>query len=270
MNSSKVVLITGATAGIGLSIAQFLHNQGHIVYGTGRTAHGLASEGFQLLSMDQQNTSSIDLCVSKIIAEHSKIDILINNAGIGMAGPIEEISEESALSIFNINLIGIQRVCNAVLPYMRKQRQGTIINVSSIAAEMGLPFRAHYCSSKAATEGFSEALSMEVRSFGINVVVIQPGDMKTSINKNRVEIDATKDSPYYSAYKHTREKINNAVEHGANPIVIAHLVNKIINKKNPRFKYRVGGFLEKLAVFVKNVLPYRWYESLMMNYYKIK
>lgn len=269
MSSKKIVLITGATAGIGKAVATLLHRKGLKVYGTGRTASGISPEGYKLLSLDQQHTESITATVNHIIKQEGRIDILINNAGIGMAGAVEELSDTESLNIFDINVIGLQRVCKAILPIMRAQKKGTIINISSIAAELGLPFRAHYCSSKSATDAFSEALSMEVRNHGINVVILQPGDMKTSINKNRYEVKPDENSPYFGPYKYTRELINSSVENGDNPEKIGQLVYKIINKKNPRFKYSKGRFLEKLAVFVKNNIPYRWYEFLMMKYYKL-
>lgn len=269
MNTKQVVLVTGATSGIGLAIASYLHKKGHTVYGTGRTASGISAGGFKLLSLDQLNTTTINTAIETILTSEGRIDVLVNNAGVGMAGPVESLSGKESLHIFHVNLIGLQQVCNAVLPSMRKQKRGTIINISSIAAELGLPFRAHYCSSKSATDTFSEALSMEVRGQGINVVILQPGDMKTNINESRYEVDLEPESPYYHAYKYSRALINSSVTNGDNPLKIGKLVNKIMNKKHPRFKYRQGRFLENLAVFVKNNIPYRWYEFLMMKYYKL-
>lgn len=270
MKSSKqVILITGATSGIGEAIAIFLHQKGHKVYGTGRGEPCLHPNGFQILQMNINKTETVNKAISTLIGKEGRIDVLVNNAGIGLAGAVEETSEEDALKVFDTNVIGLHRTCNAVLPIMRKQKQGKIINVGSMAGMIGLPFRAYYSASKYATEGFSEALSMEVKQFGIKVVLIQPGDVKTKINENRVETESNVNSPYHKSYNYVKNIFSNAVASAFEPIEIAKITHKIISSKNPSFRYRKGAFFENFSFFVKKITSFRLFETFVTMYYKM-
>jgi short-subunit dehydrogenase len=264
----KVILVTGATAGIGQAIAEHLHHQGHKVYGTGRKTSGL-TKSFNLISLDLNNTSSVNQAVDGIIMKEGRLDVLVNNAGMGLAGAIEETSEEEVTKLFDTNLLGLHRTCAAVIPHMRRQRSGKIINIGSMAGMIGLPFRGYYSASKYAVEGFSESLSMELKQFGIKVVLVQPGDMKTSINQNRVEVQSTNNSPYFTSYNYVKAKFTNAVANAYDPIVIAKIISNIINQSNPRFRYRKGNLFENFTYFVKCTVPFRWFETFVNMYYRM-
>lgn len=266
----KVIIVTGASSGIGEATAVFLHQKGHKVYGTSRSLASVHSSGFQLLQLNVNDTQSVNDCVDLIIEKEGEIDVLVNNAGIGLAGAVEEISEKEAQLIFDTNVIGIHRTCSAVLPHMRKQKSGQIINIGSMAGMIGLPYRGFYSASKFAIEGFSEALSMEVKQFGIKVILLQPGDMKTSINQNRVEVLGDENSPYRKSFLFVRNKFNTSVDNAFDPIVIAKIVNRIINTKNPHFRYRKGSLFEDFSHVVKTIVPFRWFETFVTTYYKMR
>ncbi len=269
METNQVILVTGASSGIGEAIAIHLHQKGHIVYGSGRTAHGLHTSGFRFISLNVNDSESVNNAVEYIIQKETRLDVLINNAGIGLAGAVEEVDEESVKHIFDTNITGVYRTCKAVLPQMRRQKSGKIINIGSIAGMIGLPYRSFYSASKFAIEGFSEGLSMEVKQFGIKVVLVQPGDMKTSINQNRIEVDGGQDSPYLESFNYVRSKFSNAVDNAFEPIVIAKIIDQIINDKRPSFRYIKGSFFEYLTCFLKSTLSFRSFEKAVTSYYKM-
>jgi short-subunit dehydrogenase len=265
----QVILVTGASSGIGESIASFLHQKGNIVYGTSRNTPKQHSSGFHLVQLNINDTNSVNQCVQNIISKEGRIDVLVNNAGIGLAGAVEEITEEDVRLILDTNVVGLHRTCQAVLPHMRQQRSGKIINIGSMAGMIGLPFRAYYSATKFAVEGFSEALSMEIKQFGIKVVLVQPGDMKTKINQNRIEIEGDQHSPYFKSFNFVRAKFNHAVDNAFDPVVIAKIVNKVILAKNPNFRYKKGAFFENFSLTVKRIVPFRWFETFVTMYYQM-
>lgn len=267
--TAQVILVTGATSGIGEAIATLLYKEGHKVYGTGRSVSKLKNFSYPLLKMDINSIESVVTAIQELILKEGRVDVLVNNAGMGLAGAVEETSDEDVVKILDTNVVGLHRTCTAVLPHMRKQRFGKIINIGSMGGMIGLPFRSYYCASKFATEGFSEALSMEVKQFGVKVVLVQPGDMKTKINLNRVETESAVTSPYYESYNYVRNKFSNAVEAASEPIVIAKIVNRIINKKSPAFRYKKGAFFENFSHAVKRIVPFRWFETFVTMYYKM-
>lgn len=266
---SKVVLITGATSGIGEAIAQFLYIKGYKVYGTGRNPAPTHTSGFPLIKLDINSQETIDEAVQFIFKQEGRIDAIVNNAGLGLAGPFEETGVEDVQQLMDTNIIGILRTSKAILPIMRRQKSGNIINIGSIGGLTGLPFRSFYCASKYATEGLSESLSMEVKQFGIKVSLIQPGDMKTKINLNRKELELSADSDYFDSYNKVRKEINDSVEKSQDPVKVAKAVYKILNSKYPKFRYRVGLPFENFTILVKRLVPFKFYQYLVNNHYKI-
>lgn len=267
----KVAFITGGTSGIGKAICTYLSTKGITVYGSGRKAeNGSTLDGFNLVQCDVTSDDSVKNALAYIFEKEGQIDLLVNNAGIGMAGSIEDSEIDEIRNIFNTNVAGTIRTCKTVLPYMRKQKSGLIINISSVGGLMGLPYRGIYSSSKSSVELISEAMSMEVMKFGIKVVLIEPGDFKTSINENRKVSPNTKSSIYKDEFEHIHEVINAEVANGQNPFKIGKLVYKILNKKHPRVRYNTGDFSSKLALTLKRLLPTRLFERIIMNHYKIK
>ena len=267
----QVAFITGGTSGIGKAICIYLSNKGIIVYGTGRKVEsGEVSKGYTLVQCDVTKDLSVQKAIQYVIDQEGQIDLLVNNAGIGMAGAIEDSEINEILNVFNTNVAGTLRTCKAVLPFMRSQKSGLIINISSVGGLMGLPYRGIYSSSKSSVELISEAMSMEVMKFGIKVVLIEPGDFNTSINQNRKVSPKTKESIYNSEFERIHVLINEEVEKGQNPFKIGKLVYKILNNKNPSVRYNTGNFSSKLALFLKRILPTRLFERIIMNHYKIK
>lgn len=266
---NKVVLITGASSGIGKSIGEFLQNKGFIVYGTSRNPSKYKNSPLKLLSLEVSDENSISNAVSEIIKIEGKLDVLINNAGKGITGPVEETPLEEIKKAFDTNFFGVINVCNGVLPEMRNQKKGLIINISSIAGYMGLPYRGMYSASKSALSIYSEVLSLEVKQFGIIVVDVAPGDFATNIAAGRYHTPLLKNSNYKEHYSKVLKQIDEEVDTGLQPEVMAKAIYKIILKKKPRVRYRVGTFMQRYSIHIKRMLSDRFYEKLMMRHYKL-
>lgn len=268
---SKVVFITGGSSGIGKSIGEFLHERNYIVYGTSRNPERyLSSSQIPLLALDVNNTESIDKAIQEVLLKEGRIDVLINNAGIGITGPLEETPTEEIKKAFETNVFGPLEVMKAVLPSMRKQGSGFIINVTSIAGYMGLPYRGIYSATKGSLGIISEAYRMEVQPFGIEITTIAPGDFATNIAAGRYHAPVLEGSPYGSSYRETLQMMNEHVDHGSDPVEMAKMVLKIMETRQPKVHYRVGSFIQKFSVILKKILPSRVYESMLMKHYKLK
>ncbi|RZK77974.1 MAG: SDR family oxidoreductase [Pedobacter sp.] len=265
---SKIVLITGASTGLGETIANYLVRQGYTVYGTSRSIEGQA-KSFHTLNMDVCSDNSIQDAIQRIIEEQGRIDVLVNNAGLAIAGPVESLPLAEVQRVFDTNVMGTLRTIQAVLPSMREHRSGLIINISSIAAEAGLPFRGGYCASKAAVDRLTEALRFEVAKFGIQACYVQPGGTKTDINKNRLKVSLPFDSVYKETFDQTYELIDESVSQGINADVFGPLINEIIQSSQVDRVYRVGKKLEKFSVVLKKILPTAIYERMILNHYKM-
>ncbi|MFP9115194.1 SDR family oxidoreductase [Flavobacterium sp. RHBU_3] len=266
---SKVVFITGASSGIGKSIGEFLHHKGYRVYGTSRNPQNVTGSLFPLVALDVRNTDTIKAAVAQVIAEAGAIDVLVNNAGVGITGPIEEIPAEEIKNNFEVNLFGPIEVMKAVLPQMRTQKSGLIINVTSIAGYMGLPYRGVYSASKGALELITEALRMEVKGFGINITSVAPGDFATNIAAGRYHAPLVKGSAYEVPYGNTLSMMNEHVDAGSDPTQMAEAVYAIMHKLKPNVHYRVGVFMQKFSIVLKKLLPDKVYEKMLMNHYKL-
>jgi len=222
-----------------------------------------------MLALDVTKVETIKNAVSEIIAKEGKLDVLVNNAGKGITGPIEDTPTEEMKDNFETNFFGPIEVMKAVLPQMRKQKSGTIVNVTSIAGYMGLPFRGIYSASKGALELVSEAVSMEVKQFGINVINIAPGDFSTNIASGRYHTPVFENSAYKEKYAENLALMDEHVDSGMDTKVMAEAIYKIINTNSPKIHYKVGAFMEKFSVVLKRVLPDKVYEKLLMNHYKL-
>ncbi|SFW17570.1 SDR family oxidoreductase [Cellulophaga fucicola] len=268
--SKKVVLITGGSSGIGKSIGIYLTAQGYKVYGTTRNKAKYPNfNDFNLVELDVRKTETIAQAVSYVVAQEGSIDVLVNNAGVGITGPIEETPDEEIVNAFNINLNGPIHLMKAVLPQMRKQKNGLIINITSIAGYMGLPYRGIYSASKGALELVVEAMRMEVKDFGVHITTVAPGDFATNIASGRYHAPLLEDSAYKIPYGNTLQVMNEHVDSGEDPIQVAKMVFKIMNTKKPKVHYRVGAFMQKFSLFLKKILPDKTYEKLLLNHYKL-
>ena len=269
MENSRIVLITGASSGIGLSIGQHLSSLQYQVVGTSRNPDKYPNHPFPLIAMDVLDNTSVKNGVAAVIAAYARIDVLINNAGMGMAGPLEEMDLEAVDSLMNTNLNGPIRVMQHTLAIMHKQQSGRIINVASLAGDNGLPFRSIYAASKAGLMRVSESLRLELRHTPIQCTVLSPGSIKTAIAENRYYAPLAENSVYYKQYKASLADMNNHVSKGLPPICVAKKVEKLINNKKLKPHYSVGPFLEVLSPIIKFLLPQRAYENLIASFYNL-
>jgi len=266
---SKVVLITGGSSGIGKSVGEFLKGKGFTVYGTSRNPQNYPDSQFPIVALDVIDNKSILNCIEEVISNEGKIDVLINNAGAGITGPIEEIPEAEIKRNFDTNFFGPINVIKAVLPKMRTQNSGLIINVTSIAGYMGLPYRGVYSASKGALELITEAFRMEIKGFNINMTNVAPGDFATNIAAGRYHAPVNSSSPYKESYGNTLKLMDEHVHSGQDPLLMAKAIFKVINSKSPKVHYKVGEFMQKFSIVLKRVLPDKVYEKLLMNHYKL-
>lgn len=266
---NKVVLITGGSSGIGKSIGEYLHKKGFVVYGTSRNPEKAANSLFPLIALDVRDPASIQYAVSKVIEISGRIDVVINNAGVGITGPLEEIPMEEIKNNFETNFFGPIEVMKSVLPQMRDQKSGLIINITSIAAYMGLPYRSVYSASKGALELITEALRMEVKQFGIEITNVAPGDFATNIASGRYHAPVIKGSAYEKVYGDTLQTMNEHVDSGSNPNEMAEAIYKIMQEKSPKIHYKIGVFMQKFSIVLKRLLPDKVYEKMLMNHYKL-
>lgn len=267
---SKVVLITGGSSGIGKTVGNYLQTKGYKVYGSSRNPENVTDSSFPLIAIDVRNSQTIQQAVQEIIDKEGKIDVLINNAGVGITGPVEEIPLDEIQNNFHTNVFGPIEMMKAVLPFMRNQKSGLIINVTSIAGYMGLPFRGIYSASKGALELITESIRMEVKPFNIKVTNVAPGDFATDIAARRFHAPVLEDSAYKEVYSQQLATIDTHVNDGGDPVEMVKAIDAIIQTKNPKVHYKVGAFMQKFSIFLKKILPDTVYEKILMNHYKIK
>ncbi len=239
MNKQEVALVTGASSGFGQIIAHRLAQTGYRVFGTSRKELAAATGDVEMLVLDVQSDQSIKSCIEMVLSRSNRIDLLVNNAGQAHTSVVEETSLEQAKDILEVNFWGIVRVTAAVLPIMRQQRSGHIINISSLAGLIGTPGQAFYSASKFALEGYSEALRLEVEQFNIRLSLIEPGFFKTNLHhtlrKGELAIQ-----DYHVLRTIVEASIQQAIAHGGSPEKVAELVVSVAKSKSPKLRYRVG------------------------------
>ena len=266
---SKTALVTGASSGIGEETARTLHKLGYTVYAAARRTdrlEQLTPTGIHALTMDVTDDESMTSGIEKIIAETGRIDVLVNNAGYGSYGAIEDVSIDEARRQFEVNVFGLARLTQLVLPHMRAQRSGTIINISSIGGRFTTLLGGWYHASKHAVEALSDALRMETATFGIDVVVIEPGLIRTEwsgIAANHLE-ETAEGSAYASQIKAVANSMRSEStnKRQSPPSVIADTVEKIVTARKPRTRYVVG-FAAKPLVTLRRLLPDRAFDRLI-------
>ena len=256
---NKVVVVTGASAGIGKSICHYLTKKGFIVYGLSRRK--VNDEPFFNFQVDITYVSSIDHAIETIIENEGRIDILINNAGMGISGSVENTPLEDARRLFDVNFFGSVQMIQRIIPHMRKNGYGKIINISSLAANFPIPFQTFYSASKAAFSSFTHALHNELKPFNISVTAVLPGDIKTEFTKHREKND-NDDEAYGTRIKKSIETMEKDEQNGMDPIVISKQVYKLIRKKKMPiestvgFQYKTMLFIQRFVskTFVNNIL----------------
>jgi short-subunit dehydrogenase len=267
----KIILITGISSGFGKHTASLLAKAGHKVYGTVRNP-AVIDPLVQVVGLDLTKPELITRAIEFVMVNEGRIDVLINNAGMHTGGPIETLPIETIKLQMDTNFLGMVQLIQAVLPIMRKQGSGTIINFGSIGGLMGLPFQAFYSASKFAIEGFSEALRMEVKQFNINIVVINPGDFHTSNSANRRGFLAPtgEDDPYKSQFEKSLSIIEKDEAKGWAPEILAKKIVKIVDCRNPKQRYIISSLEQKLAVVIKHILPGKIFSKILEDHYGIK
>jgi short-subunit dehydrogenase len=210
--------------------------------------------------VDIRSEKAVRAAILAIIRNEKRIDVLVNNAGVGIAGAVEETSTDEAKDLFDVNLWGLHRLCRHVVPQMRRQGFGTIINVSSLAGFQAIPFQGIYSASKHAIEAVSEALSMELKPFGIRVCVVEPGDAATSFTRNRLYCRQSRRSVYGRTFLSVMRTVEHDEENGLAAEVVGACICRIVNGESRRFRYPVGNALQRLAVRLKHLIPYALFE----------
>ncbi|MGX8712192.1 MAG: SDR family oxidoreductase [bacterium] len=263
----QVIIITGASSGFGKATAELLASKGHIVYGLCRRP--MEDNTIRYRQCDVRNREQIAAVVTEIIAEQGRVDVLVNNAGMGIGGALELATEEEIDLQMGTNFMGCVNMCQAILPYMRKARNGKIINLSSIGGVMGLPYQGFYSASKFAIEGFTETLSAEVRGFGIRVCMVEPGDFATGFTGSRKNSQATLDNPDYGPiFRRSLAIIEKEENGGLKPEVLARRIAKLVEKKNPPLRNVVANLEQWLSTVIKRVLTGNQMVSILRGYYK--
>lgn len=262
MENKKIIVITGASYGIGKTTAKFLEEKGYIVYKLARTK--MENDPFYI-SCDITKKEDVKNAINIIYEKEKRIDVLVNNAGIGVSGAIELSTYEELNKIINVNFIGAVSMIQEVIPYLRKTK-GKIINIGSVAGELTIPFQAYYSCTKAALSTLTEALRMELRPFDIKVSIILPGDTKTSFTKNREQPFDMNNTLYKERIESSLKRMEKDEQNGKNPKTVAKVIYRVIKKKNPPIKVTVG-FSYKLLVFLKRLLPTRFINYILYNMY---
>lgn len=262
-NREKVVLVTGASSGLGRSTATLLSEKGYRVFGTSRKPSH-SKHKFEMLQLDVTSDKSVKACVSALMKKEGRIDILINNAGYAAKGALEETSVDESIANFETNFFGVIRMVNEVLPIMRRQREGQIINIGSIAAVIPVPFQGIYASTKAALFAYSQQLRHEVSNLNIQVSIVEPGFFRTEIIGNS---GGAKKS--IRDYEERREKVSSRIEEelkkGGEPQLVANEVLKIVGSTSPHFRYPVGK--EKSYLLLKRIIPESIFEKQTSNFW---
>ena len=270
----KVILITGASSGIGKDTAISLIKHGHVVYGAARRLEmmqDIIQAGGHAIKMDILKEKNIDDVVNQIIKEQSRVDVLINNAGYGLWGAVETISIDEAKRQFDVNIFGLAYLTKKIIPFMREQKSGKIINMSSMGGKVYTPFGAWYHATKYALEGWSDCLRIELKSFGIDEILIEPGVIKTEFQD--VMMDSTVERSIGTPYEKKLKALEKATQEmyargiGSPPSTITKLIIKAINSHNPKRRY-VGGLFAKPMLFIKKWFGDKMYEKAIMSQIK--
>jgi NAD(P)-dependent dehydrogenase (short-subunit alcohol dehydrogenase family) len=254
MADRQVVLVTGASSGIGFETASLLASRGYKTFGTSRAPDARAGpKGVEILKLDVRSDEDARTVAAEILRRERRLDVLVNNAGFGLFGAAEETSLEEARGQFETNFWGAVRMTVAVLPHMRERRAGRIINISSVLGFMPLPFQAFYVASKHALEGYSEVLSLEVRPFGIHVVLIEPSSIHTAFVEHHEDVKTRLDR-YAAERNRVFEMMRERIHHGSHPRSVARAVLAVIRASEPNMRYTAGTGSATLKI-ARTLLP---------------
>lgn len=264
--NKKIIIITGSSSGIGETLANHFVESGHTVYGLSRSNREKGK--FKHIATDVTKRENVFQSVAQIIDEVGKIDVLINNAGVGMLGAIEDATKEDLDKLINVNIFGSLFMMQAVLPHMRKQKSGHILNVSSIASNHGLPFRGYYSASKSAIDRMTESVRLENHKTGVEITTVNFGDIQTPIADSRIQSTV---SPFYKKnYEKITQYIDQEVQHGMKAEALIPIITRLLRKKNLKPHYHIGKPMQKFSITLKRVIGQRMFERLLANYSKLE
>lgn len=265
---TMVILITGITSGFGKAMAERLNADGHKVYGTHRHCEDFI-EGVTYIKAEATDEEDCKNAVNQVLEAEGRIDVFINNAGMGIGGPLEFCSIEDARRQMDVNWLGMVRFLHYIIPVMRRQKSGKIICFSSIGGLIGLPFQGLYSASKFAIEGYCEALRIELRGTGVSVTVIEPGDFSTKFTASRKSVSTEEVGDAYPTYAESLASIEKDETTGLKPEYLAGKISRIVMKKNPACSYIISTFEQKLSVVIKKIVPQKLFSSIIASYYKL-
>lgn len=265
----KVILVTGASSGIGKAMAKKLANEGHMVYCAARRLEkmsDLKDLGIPIIKMDLADEVSVVEAVKSVIRREGRLDVLINNAGQSLFGALEDVSICEARHQFEVNLFGGMRLSQLVIPYMRRKNYGKIINISSIDGKLAMPMGGWYSASKFALEGLSDTLRNEVKQFGIDVILIQPGGVKSELGpiamSNMVKISG---NGCYGQLAHKLARVNRSSDiKYSEPVIIADVVSKAISSENPKTRY-IAGYMARPLLVLRSFLTDKLMDKVLMS-----
>ena len=273
MVDKKVALVTGASSGIGESTANELHRLGYIVYAAARRVEkmaGLSEQGIHVIKMDVTDDASMIEGVNRILREQGQIDVLVNNAGYGSYGSLEDVPLDEGRYQFEVNVFGLARLSQLVIPSMRERKSGRIINVSSIGGKGGEPLGSWYHATKFAVEGMSDSMRYELKPFGIDVVIIEPGAIYTEWGQIAIDnLLKTSEGGAYSQYAKQHAKvlgISTDPNRASHPQVIGEEIGKAVTARRPKIRYAAGAHA-KSAMFFRKILPDRIYDAFILRFY---
>lgn len=264
----KNILISGASSGIGKMVGEFLTDKGHNVIGTSRNPDPNYKK-FELIALDVTDDESVNETCKMALEKLGKVDVLINNAGFGISGPIENTSIEEAKNQFNANYFGVVRMTTKLLPHFRSNCDGLIINISSLGGLIGLPFQGHYSASKFALEGFIEALRMELKPFNIRACNINPADFNTEFSANRKLVSEVSNE-YRQKFNQFLKMYEKDEREGADPILIAKLIDKLIQQDAVSVRYVIGKQSQTMGFTIKRLLGSNLFEKMMNKMWNVE
>jgi NAD(P)-dependent dehydrogenase (short-subunit alcohol dehydrogenase family) len=262
----RVILITGASRGIGLATATLLTRRGHRVFGTSRTPDQYKHQGFTVLQLDVRDAASVKQCVDSVLERAGHIDVLVNNAGYSLSGAVEEATAEDAQRLFDVNFFGVIRMTNAVLFQMRQSHSGQIINMGSLAGLVGVPYLGIYAASKYALEGYTTSLRYELRAFGLYASMIDAGDIATNIKLEK----PSNTMPDYNGVRERATAIHDSnVRNGPPPERVARVIAQAVEARIPRMRYTVTQGEQYWVPWMRRLLPEWLTERIIRSTYKL-
>lgn len=265
---SKNILITGASAGLGKATALYFKQHGYTVYGTSRNPTSLTDTSIHWLPLDLSKPESVDALCHYFVENDIALDALINNAGTGLVASVIDTKRSDWKEIFEVNLFGPLQLIRGLYPQLKKSKRAAIVNIGSVASEFGLPYRGAYSSVKSAFAIASESLALELKASGIDVYLMQPGDFATNINNNRIMVEDIHPD-FVNHHNQIHQLINEHVSDGMSPDIMAKALYNLVETRPSKFKHTVAPMLQKISTKLKLILPFKSFQKLLINHYKL-